>query len=128
MQETKLPNLYVLPAGPRPENPAELLESTAFTDVVDRALEEYDHLIFDSGPILFVSETSALAPQCDGVVSVLRARVSTHGLLERMRDQLRSLNVEHLGVVLNAVRHQAGGYYNHHIKTYYAYESANGRN
>ena len=128
VQETKLPNLYVLPAGPRPENPAELLESTAFTDVVDRALEEYDHLIFDSGPILFVSETSALAPQCDGVVSVLRARVSTHGLLERMRDQLRSLNVEHLGVVLNAVRHQAGGYYNHHIKTYYAYESANGRN
>lgn len=126
VHETKIPNLFVLPSGPRPENPSELIEGTAFTDVVDRALEEYDHLIFDSGPILFVSETSALAPQCDGVISVVRARRSTQGLLKRLRDQLRSLNTEHLGVVLNGVRHHAGGYYNREIKTYYAYQG-NGR-
>ena len=62
-----------------------------------------------------------LAPQCDGVISVVRARRSTRGLLGRLREQLRSLNVEHLGVVLNAVRHHPGGYYGRNIRTYYAY-------
>ena len=99
-----------------------MIEGTPFTEFVDAALDEYDHVIFDSGPILFVSETGALAPQCDGVVSVVRARKSSRGLLGRMRDSLRSLNVEHLGVVLNAVRHQAGGYYSRNIKTFYAYQ------
>ena len=119
--ETQIPNLFVLPAGPRPHSPTELIEGPAFTEVVDRALEDFDHVIFDSGPILFVSETGALAPQCDGVISVVRARHSTRGLLGRLRDQLRSFNVEHLGVVLNAVRHHAGGYYGRNIRTYYAY-------
>lgn len=119
--ETSIPNLFILPAGARPHNPTELIEGPAFTEVVDSALEDFDHVIFDSGPILFVSETGALAPQCDGVLSVVRARRSSRGLLGRMRDQLRSLNVEHLGVVLNAVRHHAGGYYGRNIRTYYAY-------
>ena len=119
--ETAIPNLLVLPAGTRPQNPTELIEGPAFTEVVDLALEHFDHVIFDSGPILFVSETGALAPQCDGVISVVRARSSTRGLLGRLRDQLRSLSVEHLGVILNAVRHHPGGYYGRNIRTYYAY-------
>ena len=122
VRETAVPNLYLLTSGPKPANPTELIEGTPFTDFVDAALDEYDHVVFDSGPILFVSETGALAPQCDGVVSVVRARKSSRGLLGRMRDSLRSLNVEHLGVVLNAVRHQAGGYYSRNIKTFYAYQ------
>ena len=122
VRETAVPNLYVLPSGTKPANPTELIEGSPFTEFVDAALDEYDHVIFDSGPILFVSETGALAPQCDGVVSVVRARKSSRGLLGRMRDSLRSLNVEHLGVVLNAVRHQAGGYYSRNIKTFYAYQ------
>ena len=73
---------------------------------MERALEEYDHVIFDSGPLLFVSETVALAPRVDGVVSVVRARVNTRGVLSRMRDMLRQVKAEHLGVVLNAVRAQ----------------------
>ena len=124
IHETSVPNLHVLPAGHKPANPTELLEGTPFTDFVDAALDEFDHVIFDSGPLLFVSETGALAPQCDGVVSVVRARKSSRGLLGRMRDSLRSLNVEHLGVVLNAVRGQAGGYYSRNIKTFYAYQKA----
>ena len=43
-----------------------------------------------------------------------------------MRDKLQQARAEHLGVVLNAVRSQAGGYYNRNIKTYYAYSNGNG--
>jgi capsular exopolysaccharide synthesis family protein len=122
--KSDIPNLDLLPAGPRPENATELLEGQALNEFIDRALEEYDHVIFDSGPLLFVSETVALAPRVDGVITVVRARNNSRGLLGRMRDQLRQLKAEHLGVILNAVRGQAGGYYSRNIKTYYAYQNA----
>ncbi len=123
VRETTVPNLSVMPSGPRPANSTELLESQLLIDAVERALEEYDHVIFDSGPMLIVSESVALAPRVDGVVTVVRARSSSRGVLLRMRDVLRQVKAEHLGVVLNGVRTQAGGYYGRSIKTYYEYQN-----
>jgi capsular exopolysaccharide synthesis family protein len=125
VRPTQVPNLDVLTSGQRPANPTELLESQALIDFIERALEEYDHVIFDSGPMLLVSETVALAPRVDGVVTVVRARSNSRGLLQRMRDGLRQVKAEHLGVVLNAVRSQGGGYYGRNIRTYYEYQNGN---
>jgi capsular exopolysaccharide synthesis family protein len=124
VRETAVPNLSVMSSGPKPSNPTELLESQLLLDFIERALEEYDHVIFDSGPMLFVSESVALAPRVDGVITVVRARTSSRGVLTRMRDGLRAVKAEHLGVVLNGVRSQAGGYYGRSIKTYYEYQNA----
>jgi capsular exopolysaccharide synthesis family protein len=124
VQETTVPNLAIMTSGVKPSNPTELLESQLLLDFIERALEEYDHVIFDSGPILYVSETVALAPRVDGVVTVILARTSTRGVLTRMRDALRAVKAEHLGIVLNGVRSQAGGYYGRSIKTYYEYQNA----
>ncbi|HEX4124786.1 MAG TPA: polysaccharide biosynthesis tyrosine autokinase [Tepidisphaeraceae bacterium] len=123
IRETEVPNLSVIVNGTRPSNPTELLESQLFIDFIERALEEFDHVIFDSGPLLIVSETIAMAPRVDGVVTVIRARTNSRGMLSRMRDQLRQLKAEHLGVILNAVRSQGGGYYGPMIKAYYAYQN-----
>jgi polysaccharide biosynthesis transport protein len=127
VQESQVPNLYVLPSGLKPTNATELLESQLLIDFIERALEEFDHVIFDSGPLLLVSETVALAPRVDGVVTVVRARTNTRGVLQRMRDSLRQIKAEHLGVVLNAVRSHGGGYYRHNIRTFYDYQNGNGR-
>jgi capsular exopolysaccharide synthesis family protein len=126
IQETQVPNLYVLPCGPKPSNATELLESQLLIDFIERSLEEFDHVIFDSGPILFVSETVALAPRVDGVVTVVRARANSRGVLSRMRETLRQVKAEHLGIVLNAVRAQGGGYYGRNIRTYYEYQNGPG--
>ena len=123
VRETTVPNLSVMPSGTKPGNSTELLESQLLLDSIERALEEYDHVIFDSGPMLFVSESVALAPRVDGVVTVVRARSSSRGVLTRMRDGLRAVKAEHLGVILNGVRSQAGGYYGRSIKTYYEYQN-----
>lgn len=123
VRETDVPNLGLMVAGTRPTNPTELLESQFFIDFVERALEEYDHVIFDSGPLLMVSESVAMAPRVDGVVTVVRARGNSRGLLQRLRDELRRVKADHLGVVLNAVRSQGGGYYGRNIKSYYAYQN-----
>lgn len=123
IQKTNIPNLELLPTGPKPANPTELLESQLFSDFLDRALEEYDHIIFDTGPLLVVSEAVALAPRVDGVITVVRAKKNSRGMLSRVRDTLKQIKAEHLGVVLNGVENWGGGYYGRNIKTYYAYQN-----
>lgn len=123
VQETQVPNLAVMTSGPKPINATEMFESQLLVDFIERALEEFDHVIFDSGPMMVVSESAAMAPRVDGVVTVVRARSNSRGLLTRMRDSLRAVRAEHLGVVLNAVRTQGGGYYASNIKTYYEYQN-----
>jgi capsular exopolysaccharide synthesis family protein len=123
VQPTQVPNLSVLTSGPKPTNATELMESQLLTDFIERAVEDYDHVIFDSGPLLLSSETAAMAPRVDGVVTVVRAQANSRGLLTRLRDNLRQVKAEHLGVVLNAVRSQGGGYYRSNIRTYYDYQN-----
>lgn len=128
VRPTQVPNLDVLVSGPKPANASELMESQLLIDFIERALEEYDHVIFDSGPLLLVSETVALAPRVDGVITIVRAKINSRGLLQRMRDALRQVRAEHLGVVLNAVKAQGGGYYGRSIKTYYEYQNGHNGN
>lgn len=123
VQETQVPNLAVMTAGVKPINATEMFESQLLVDFIDRALEEFDHVIFDSGPMMVVSESAAMAPRVDGVVTVVRAQGNSRGLLTRMRDTLRALKAEHLGIVLNGVRAQGGGYYGRNIKTFYEYQN-----
>lgn len=120
---TRVPNLSIMTSGPKPMNPTELFESQLLIDFIERALEEYDHVVFDSGPLLVVSESVAMAPRVDGVVTVVRAHSESRGLLQRMRDSLRGVKAEHIGVVLNAVRSQGGGYYRRSIKQFYNYQA-----
>jgi capsular exopolysaccharide synthesis family protein len=109
VRETAIPNLSVVTVGTKPSNETELLESQLLIDFIERALDEYDHVIFDCGSVLMASETLAMAPRVDGVITVVRARANNRGVLQRMRETLRQVKAEHLGVVLNAVRAQAGG-------------------
>lgn len=123
VQKTAVPNLELLTTGPRPANPTELIESQLFSDFIDRALEEYDHVIFDTGPLLVVSEAVALAPRVDGVITVVRTKANSRGMLTRVRDTLKQIKAEHLGVVLNRVETWGGGYYGRNIRTYYEYQN-----
>ena len=123
LHPTRIPNLSVMTSGPKPLNVTELFESQLLMDYIEKALEEFDHVIFDSGPLLVVSESVAMAPRVDGVVTVVRAHAESRGLLQRMRDALRQIKAEHIGVVLNAVRAQGGGYYARNIKAYYTYNN-----
>lgn len=125
VQATRVPNLSLMTSGPKPMNATELFESQLLMDFVERALEEYDHVIFDSGPFLIVSEAVAMAPRVDGVVTVVRAHEERRGELERMRDLLKQIKAENIGVVLNAVRAHGAGYYRRNIKAFYKYQQSN---
>ncbi len=97
-----IPNLDVLPAGPKPPYPAELLGLSAFGVMLDRLRSEYDHIIIDSPPVLSVTDAILMAVLADSVLLVVRSRKTTKGALRRSLDVLQHANVRMMGVVLNA--------------------------
>ncbi|PHA03073.1 tyrosine protein kinase [Bacillus pseudomycoides] len=70
--QTGIGRLYVLTSGPIPFNPAEMLSSVAMETLIQKAIEQYDIILFDSPPILEVTDTSILADRCDGVLLVIK--------------------------------------------------------
>ena len=111
--ETEVPNLSILPCGPLPPNPAELLHSQKFLDLVEVLRGKYDRLIFDSPPVNAVNDALALGPHLDGLVLVLRARSSRRDNASDVLRQFRTLGTKVIGCVLNAVdlRDESPAYY-----------------
>lgn len=101
MHETKVPNLTLVPAGATSPSPSELLSNPLLDYLLQRAREDYDAVIFDSPPVLAVTDATILAGRIDGVVMVVRAG-QTHrkAALDALR-QLRRVGAQLLGVVMN---------------------------
>jgi len=112
-----LPNLYVLPAGTPPPNPAELLASSNMKDVLSQLREQYDHIVIDTPPSLSVTDAVVLSQRADAVVLVIRSGQTTKQALRRSRDILVRVNAKVVGVLLNAVDLTSPDYY-----YYYEYQ------
>jgi succinoglycan biosynthesis transport protein ExoP len=116
-----LPNLDVLPSGPFPPNPSELLNSKAMKRLLEEFEGRYSQVIVDSPPMLAVTDAAVLAQHTDGVVLVLRSGETEQRAAERAVDQLRRLGVRVFGAVLNEVATTTTeeSYY---LQYYYAYQ------
>jgi polysaccharide biosynthesis transport protein len=116
-----LPNLDVLPSGPFPPNPSELLNSKAMKRLLEEFEGRYGQVIVDSPPMLAVTDSAVLAQHTDGVVLVLRSGETEQRAAERSVEQLRRLNVRVFGAVLNEVATTTTeeSYY---LQYYYAYQ------
>lgn len=103
IQKTTVANLDVLPCGPIPENPAEILNSPHFADMLEELSDKYDHVIIDSPPVVGVTDARIIAASCDATLLVLKAESTNRKLAELTRDGLLSVGGQLLGVVLNGV-------------------------
>ncbi|HEY7249156.1 MAG TPA: CpsD/CapB family tyrosine-protein kinase [Methylomirabilota bacterium] len=129
-QETAIPNLSVLPSGPLPPNPAELVGSHRMRECLHAAKDSFDLVLCDSPPLMAVGDASALAAQCDGVIFVIRVGRTAHDILRRVVDQIETVKGRILGVVLNRADPRRDGYYYYyrtHQRYYGADESDPGR-
>jgi capsular exopolysaccharide synthesis family protein len=109
IQPTVIPNLSVLPCGPRPANPAELLTQPRFKELLDELRKQFDFVIVDTPPILVVTDPAVVAPRVDGVVLCIRVNKNGRPYAERAREVLASLGANVLGVVVNGFGSQVGG-------------------
>jgi capsular exopolysaccharide synthesis family protein len=110
IQKSCIANLSVLTCGTLPPNPAELLTSDRFHELLDSFRAEYDFVIVDSPPLLVVTDASVIAPTVDGVILVVRMRAHARHPAERSRQVLESLGATVVGVVVNDIqqRRQSG--------------------
>jgi capsular exopolysaccharide synthesis family protein len=125
-----LPNLTILPAGPTPPQPSEMLGSPMMRELVARWAQEYDHVIIDSPPVLSVTDAVLLSSVADAVILVIRSGQTTKEALRRSRNLLAQVNARVLGIVMNAVdlRSPDGYYYYYGGKYYGKYYDETARN
>ena len=112
---TENENLSILPSGPLPPNPAELLGSEAFRALLKRLAGDFERVIIDSPPAVPVTDAAVLASAVDGVRWVVRQREAQRDLVQRAVEHLTAVGAHLLGVVLNAVDEEEKRY-----RQYYA--------
>ncbi len=103
-------NLYCLPSGPLPPNPAELLGSTKMAQLIDHLEEMADYLLIDTPPLLPVSDALTLAKHVDAVILAARLNSTTKEDAQEVRDLLGRTGVRVIGVVAGGVK-KSRGYY-----------------
>ena len=105
-----VPNLSVLPCGPIPPNPAELISSERMRLMLKELGEKYDHILIDSPPLINVTDPVILSTMVDGVIMVVQAGRSTRDIVRRARQELGSVGAKIFGVVLNNLDIKREGY------------------
>lgn len=114
IQNTELENLKVFTSGPIPPNPSELLGSRRMRSLITILKKRFDTIIFDSPPVMSVTDTSLLASFLDGVVFVIQSGKYSRSLTLRAKQQLDNVKAHIYGIVLNEIDMEKQ-------KHYYAY-------
>jgi capsular exopolysaccharide synthesis family protein len=121
LRSTAIPNLVIITAGARPPNPANLLNSEAFKELLALLRERFHYIIIDTPPVLGFADARFVSALVDGVLLVAKHNF-THKSAGRLAHQLLT-QAPVLGAVLNCVGqygHSYGGYYHHHHYKYYS--------
>ncbi|MBV6736450.1 CpsD/CapB family tyrosine-protein kinase [Priestia megaterium] len=111
VQETEVRELYVLTSGPIPPNPSELLASNQMGTLLKELKQQYDIIIFDTPPILAVSDAQILANQVDASILVVSSGKTDRTAALRAKELLTNAKSKLLGVVLNNRKIDGGNYY-----------------
>jgi len=122
LQPTEEAGLSVLTSGPIPPNPSELLGSKRFSELLDRLDDQFDIIIIDSPPVLSATDSLLISKLAQGVIVVCYAGKTTYERLQRGLKSIMEINVNVLGLVLNAMDMKQTNYYAYY--GYYQYYSA----
>jgi len=122
IKSTDIPNLFVLPCGPLPPNPAELLMSHRFEVVLEELAKRFDRIILDSPPLQLVTDAVVLSKQADGVILIVHADKTLRDDIKRAARQIRNVGGQIFGVVVNAIDDSRSTYYYGKYGAYYSYD------
>jgi capsular exopolysaccharide synthesis family protein len=101
----------LLPSGELPPNPVEIMGSQRMRKLLGDLAQQVDVVVIDAPPVLAVADVVALAPAVDGVLLVVQAGLTPRESAQRAAESLRQVGANLIGVVLNAVPFEKGGYY-----------------
>ena len=115
-------NLAVIPAGPTPANPGELLGSARFRDLIRRLEATYEYVVVDTPPVLSAADSIAASASVGGVVVLVDSRRTDTSTLLQVRSDLDRAGARVLGAILNRDRSRDAGFFSRRDR--YAYERA----
>jgi len=123
VKPTFVDNLYVVSSGPLPPNPSELLASEAMDEFILQAGNKFDMILFDSPPIIAVTDAAILSTKLGGVILVIKAHQTDKNAVLRAKSLLDNVNANIVGCLLNGVNMERsyGSYYYHYYYQYYSY-------
>lgn len=121
--KTNTPNLYLLPAGPLPNDPSGVLGSFRMEQLLSEVVKRFDIVFFDSPPVLGVSDSSLLVSKVDATLLVLQPRKMPLKALLRTKSIIQNVGGQAMGLVMNNVDISADTQYQYYT-TYYSYYSS----
>jgi len=101
IQETGIPNLFLIAAGPIPPNPPELIGSARMTFGLQLLSQYFDHILIDAPPLMPVTDALVIARVVDGVLMVVEGGKTPTAIVEKARNLLGSVDARVLGVIIN---------------------------
>ena len=111
----------VIPGGPLPPNPVELIESDAMRNLLKAGSDLYDYIICDAPPVGMITDAAALSPLCDGVLYVVRQKFANRNQVRSAIKSLQTVNAKILGTVLTQCTIPNKPYKNRGYKYDYCY-------
>jgi capsular exopolysaccharide synthesis family protein len=127
VKDTKVRGLRVMTSGPIPPNPAEILSSQRMGQLIEELSEEADVLLFDSPPVLSVTDAAVLAPQTQGTLFVVQVGETSRDTLRQAVNRVHKSNAHVLGVLLNRIKPSHGSYYYYQYYSTYAADDKKSR-
>lgn len=120
VQKTAIDSLWLMPSGPHPPNPAELLNSRKMKDLVGLVQGKYATVLIDTPPVLAVIDPVIVSSLSDMTVLVMKLGTTTRKPLVRTIEELRKAKADIVGVVLNDAKMRRNGF--GYANTYFQYE------
>jgi capsular exopolysaccharide synthesis family protein len=111
LQRSRLPNLWVLPAGHVPQNPTELLAGKRMEDLLTRLRRDYDWIVVDTPPVVSTTDAAILSPRADGTLLVVRMERTQRDVVKHAVELLRKGRGNVVGTILTGLSGDVEGYY-----------------
>ncbi len=129
IKESIMDNLYIIPSGILPPNPSELISSKNMEDLIARLKTDFDFVIFDTPPIIAVTDAAILSTKVDGTLLVVKSGQTNYDAVVRAKSLMDNVDARVLGALLNGV--EVGGmygtYYYYYYHNYYSKPGKKGR-
>ncbi|MBT4334038.1 MAG: polysaccharide biosynthesis tyrosine autokinase [Candidatus Cloacimonetes bacterium] len=117
IKPTNIKNLDIITSGIIPPNPSELLASKRMDDALRDLKEKYDYILFDSPPVIAVTDSMVMANKVDLLILAIRVDQADKNVVRRTKELLENIKVDITGVVINGI--QPHRYYNSYEYNYY---------
>lgn len=101
-----LPNLMLIPSGPLPPDPADMVSSKRFAELIERVANEADVVIIDAPPVLAAADSLAIAARADGIMFVCYSHKTRLDALQHATRSVQQGGIRLVGIVLNRMKHQ----------------------